>query len=82
MLVLLILRLLYYGITGKDVSDFWGSSDGDTFQIEDDLHAIRQYLEKMEQEENPKPESPYADMSKKELRQQAEEAEQKMEQMR
>lgn len=74
MLVLLILRLLYYGITGKDVSDFWGSSDGDTFQIEDDLHAIRQYLERLEERERPESSTPEG--------QQAEEAEQKMEQMR
>lgn len=49
-------------------------NDDDTFQIEDDLHAIRQCLERLEKRERPESSTPEG--------RKAEEAERKMESLR
>lgn len=82
--ILMFVDMLLYALTGKSLQERW-SDDDDTFQIEDDLHAIRQHLDRLEEMERPEPEKPadrYAGMTDKELRRQAEEADRKMKQMR
>lgn len=72
LLVALVIRLVYYALTCRDVSNFWCVRENDCSRKEDDRRR----------EEPSKPSSPYAGMTDEELRCRAEEAERKMNRMR
>ena len=73
--------LVFYSLMRRPTT----GDETETFQFEDDLHAIRRHLERLEEEERPtvsKPKDPYAGLDEKELRRLADEAERKMRRMR